>query len=118
MLFIISYHKTLSQSNASRWPARFLLPEAAQLVTQYLAIILPFRKFYQDKVPDTGAVSEFFWSRKFRPWTEDPMSRVVIDTGKRILAKKIHVQAWRQITVGIARKKFSSAVANLLTGEG
>ncbi|RHZ43201.1 uncharacterized protein CDV56_101253 [Aspergillus thermomutatus] len=46
------------------------------------------------------------------------MTRVVVNTGKLILGKHIHVQAWRQITVGIARRKFAATEANLLIEEG
>jgi hypothetical protein len=33
MLFILSYHKTRSQNNASQWLVCFLLLEVAQLIT-------------------------------------------------------------------------------------
>jgi superfamily II DNA helicase RecQ len=118
MLFILSYHKTRSQTNASRWPVRFLLPEVAQLVTQYLAIIQPFREFLQQETQIPVAISDYLWSRGTGPWVDDAMTRVVVDTGKLILGKHIHVRAWRQITIGIARRKFAAAEANLLIEEG
>lgn len=46
------------------------------------------------------------------------MTRTVVNMGKRILGKRIHVQAWRQITVGIARRKFAAPEANMLIEEG
>jgi hypothetical protein len=46
------------------------------------------------------------------------MTRVVVHTRKLILGKHIHVQAWRQITIGIAQQKFAAAEANLLIEEG
>lgn len=118
MLFILSYHKTRSQSNASRWPVRFLLPEVAQLVTKYLAIIQPFREFLHHKSQIPEALSEYLFSAGKTPWKEDRMTKIVVNTGKRILGKHIHIQAWRQITVGIARRKFAAAAANMLIEEG
>ncbi|KAG2179720.1 hypothetical protein INT44_006568 [Umbelopsis vinacea] len=38
-LFVLSYHKTRSRTNGSRWIARVLLPEVAQLVTLVTAYI-------------------------------------------------------------------------------
>ncbi|KAJ5117450.1 DNA helicase recq5 [Penicillium atrosanguineum] len=118
MLFILSYHKTRNQNNASRWPVRFLLPEVAQLVTQYLALVQPFRTFLQHETPGSGAVSDYLWSRGRDPWGADVITRVVVDAGKLTLGKHIHVQGWRQITVGIARRKFANAEANLLIEDG
>ncbi|KAL4935814.1 hypothetical protein BDV06DRAFT_228463 [Aspergillus oleicola] len=46
------------------------------------------------------------------------MTRIVVQTGKQLLGKHIHIQAWRQITIGIARRKFAVAHANLLLEEG
>jgi hypothetical protein len=118
MLFILSYHKTQSQNNASRWPVRFLLPEVAQLVTQYLAIVQPFRKFLQQETQIPVAISDYLWSRGTGPWVDDAMTQVIVNTGKLILGKHIHVQAWRQITISIARRKFAATEANLLIEEG
>jgi hypothetical protein len=39
---------------------------------------------------------------------------VIVEAGKLVLGKHIHVQAWRQITVGIARRKFADVDAKLL----
>jgi hypothetical protein len=90
-----------------------LLRGVAQLVTQYLALVQPFRTFLQHEKPGPGAISDYLWPRGPDPWGADVMTRVV-DAGKLILGNHIHVQDWRQITVGIARRKFASAEANLL----
>lgn len=116
MLFILSYYKSRNQTNASRWPVRFLLPEVGQLITQYLAIVNPFREFLQQ---ETGGPkpSDYLWSQGTDPWPADTMTRVIVEAGKLVLGKHIHVQAWRQITVGIARRKFAEIDANLLIEE-
>jgi len=118
MLFILSYHKNRHRSNASRWPVRFLLPEVAQLLVQYLAIIQPFREFLQAQTQVPLAVSEYIFSIGKAPWHEDTMTRVIVQTGKQLLGKQIHIQAWRQITIGIARRKFAAPEANMLIEEG
>jgi superfamily II DNA helicase RecQ len=118
MLFILSYHKTRSQSNASRWPVRFLLPEAARLVTSYLAIVQPFREFLHSRTQIPEALSEYLFSARKTPWPEDRMTKIVANAGKLSIGKHIHIQAWRQITVGIARRKFTVSEANLLIEEG
>ena len=118
MLFILSYHKTRSQTNASRWPVRFLLPEVAQLLVKYLAIIQPFREFLHRKTDIPEALSEYLFSAGKAPWREDQMTKIIVNAGKRIAGKHIHVQAWRQITVGIARRKFTASEANILIEEG
>lgn len=116
MLFILSYYKSRNQTNASRWPVRFLLPEVGQLITQYLAIVNPFREFLQK---ETGGPkpSDYLWSQGTDPWPADTMTRVIVKAGQLILGKRIHIQAWRQITVGIARRKFAAIDANLLIEE-
>ncbi|KAF9882608.1 hypothetical protein FE257_005966 [Aspergillus nanangensis] len=118
MLFILSYHKSRHQSNASRWPVRFLLPEVGQLVVQYLTIIQPFREFLHAQTQVPVDLSNYLFSAGKTPWHEDIMTRVVVETGKQHLGKHIHIQAWRHITIGIARRKFTAPEANLLIEEG
>jgi len=42
VLFILTYHKSLIMSNASRWPVHFLLPVISELLVRYLILIQPF----------------------------------------------------------------------------
>ncbi|KAL2843525.1 hypothetical protein BJX68DRAFT_270023 [Aspergillus pseudodeflectus] len=76
------------------WPACYLLPEVAQLVTQYLTIIQPFRHFLQDQaqIPNDG-VGDYLWAGSAAPWTKDTLTQIII---------------------GIARRKLTPAEANLL----
>lgn len=117
MLFIIQYHKSMNMVNASRWPARFLLPEVAQLVAQFLILIQPFRRSLQQNVAIPEAVSDYLWSRGRESWHPDRVTETVVETGQRLLGKKIHIRAWRQLTVGIAIKKFSTGAASLWAKE-
>lgn len=117
MLFILQYHKSINMSNASRWPVRFLLPEVAQLVAQFLILVQPFRRSLQRHTAIPEAVSDYLWSRGREPWHPDRVTETVIETSQRLLGKKIHVRAWRQLAVGIAIKKFPSAAASLWASE-
>ena len=76
----------------------------------------PFREFLQQ---ETGGPkpSDYLWSQGTDPWPADTMTRVIVKAGKLVLGKHIHIQAWRQITVGIARRKFANIDANLLIEE-
>jgi hypothetical protein len=95
MIFILSYHKGRHQSNASRWPARYLLPEVAQLVTQYLTIIQPFQHFLQDQAQiPSDSVGDYLWADSAAPWTEDMLTQALVQQGRRLLGKHIHLQAW------------------------
>jgi hypothetical protein len=91
MLFILSYHKSRNQNNASRWPVRFLPPEVAQLVTQYLAMIQPFRDFLQHETQQPGAASNYLWSHGPDPWAADAMTRIMVNAGQLVLGKHIHI---------------------------
>ncbi|CAO3695068.1 unnamed protein product [Umbelopsis ramanniana] len=84
MIFVLSYHQTRSQSDATRWPIRYVLLEVAQLATQYLVLVQPFRSFLHCKAPGSGAVSDHLWSRGHDPWEGDAVTRIVIDAGERI----------------------------------
>ena len=121
MLFILDYHKSRHRSNASRWPARFLLPEVAQLVTQYLVLVMPFRQWLHHKVQQDHSRApapfcDYLWASHTAPWTEDHLTQAVIRAGQQILGKRIHVRAWRQITVGIAIKKFGTLASQFVEG--
>ncbi|OJD23078.1 hypothetical protein ACJ73_05575 [Blastomyces percursus] len=118
MLFILSYHKSRHRTNASRWPVRFLLPEAAQLVAQYLVMIQPFREFLHAQAQVPVAVPEYLFSGGRAPWTDDAMTRAIVNTGKQVLGKRIHIQAWRQLTKGIVRRKFTPASAGMFIEDG
>ncbi|EED17281.1 DNA helicase, putative [Talaromyces stipitatus ATCC 10500] len=119
MLFILDYHKSRHRSNASRWPARFLLPEVGQLVTQFLILIMPFRQWLQHKVQTAHSrtstpLCDYLWASTTKPWSEDHLTQTVIRTGEQILGKKIHIRAWRQITIGIAIKKFGTLASQFI----
>ena len=59
LLFILKYHKSLNMVNNSRFPVRFVLPEAAQLLLQYLVLIQPFRTWLSEETGQPECVSEY-----------------------------------------------------------
>jgi len=64
VLFILTYHKSLAMSNASRWPVRFLLPAVGELLVRYLVLVQPFRIWLKEEVSIPEDVSEYLWSHE------------------------------------------------------
>lgn len=58
VLFILTYHKSLAISNASRWPVRFLLPAVGELLVRYLVLVQPFCIWLKEEVSIPKDVSE------------------------------------------------------------
>ena len=108
LLFVLTYHKSIGRTNASRWPVRFLLPEVAQLLLQYLVLITPFRRWLQEEVMIPDDVSEYLWSSGREIWSENKMSNILKSESKAAIGIEVTPRAWRQIAVGIAIKKFAS----------
>jgi superfamily II DNA helicase RecQ len=107
ILFILTYHKWQSQHHASRYPVRFLLPEAGELMVQFLVLIQPFRRWVAQETGVPPRVSEYLWSGPHGVWTDDRMTRLIQRNSLLSVGVSTHVQAWRQIAVGIAIKFFS-----------
>ncbi|ERF71905.1 hypothetical protein EPUS_09389 [Endocarpon pusillum Z07020] len=107
VLFLLTYHKSLSRTHASRHPARFLLPEVGQLLVQFLVLITPIRRYFHREVLVPVDVSEYLWSGGSGIWPEDKMTRIVKSMSQQAIGEKVNMQSWRQISVGIAIKKFS-----------
>ena len=80
VLFILNYHKTLYQSNASRWPVRFLLPSVGELLVQFLVMVQPFRRWLKEEVSIPREVTEYLWAQSdsSQPWRGDKMTRVLL----------------------------------------
>jgi hypothetical protein len=87
------------------------------VVTQYLTIIQPFRHFLQDQaqIPSDG-VGDYLWADSAAPWTEDTLTQALVQQGRHLLGRHIHLRAWRQIMIRIACHKLAPAEASLLIG--
>ena len=108
LVYILTYHKSINLTNASKWPARFLLPEVASLTVQFLALVIPFCRWLRHSSGQKGEVSEYLWSRKDDPWPKDHLTAVIASAGRAWIGQNIHLRAWRQITIAIAIKKFAA----------
>lgn len=107
VVFILKYHKSQSRTHASRYPARFLMPEVGQKLVQFLVLVHPFLLLMSHDVGVPSGVCEYIWSHGPEPWPDDRMTRILQGMSRRSIGTTISVAAWRQIAVGIAIKKFS-----------
>jgi superfamily II DNA helicase RecQ len=107
VLFILTYHKSLHRTHASRSPVRYLPPAVAQLLVQYLVLIQPFRRLCAQDTNIPDGVGEYLWSDATSPWVDDRMTRTVISMSECSIGRKVNIKVWRQICVAIAVKKFS-----------
>lgn len=66
-------------TNASRYPVRFLIPEAGHLLVRFLVLVQPFQLWLSAEtgVPSSGT-SEYLWHDGTAVWTEDRMTRVLV----------------------------------------
>ncbi|KAK3080346.1 hypothetical protein LTS18_002268, partial [Coniosporium uncinatum] len=106
LLFILTYHKSLNSTNASRYPVRFLLPEAGRLLVRYLILVQPFKTWLREETSTPVNTAEYLWHDGDGVWSEDKLTRVFLSRTTQAIGV-INVQAWRQLAVGIATKKFS-----------
>ena len=108
LVFILTYHKSLNMTNASRYPARFLLPEVGRLLVRFLVLVQPFRVWLaaETGVPSSSG-SEYLWHDGTALWTENRMTAVLRSKAEQAIGVRLTVQAWRQLAVGIAIRKFA-----------
>ena len=59
LLFILSYHKSMNMTSSSRFPVRFIFPEAGQLLVQYLVLVQPFQVWLSGETSSPSPVSEY-----------------------------------------------------------
>jgi Orsellinic acid/F9775 biosynthesis cluster protein D/DEAD/DEAH box helicase/Helicase conserved C-terminal domain len=109
LLFILNYHKSLSQTHGSRYPVRFLLPEVGELLVQFLVLVQPFRRWLSQETHIPARVTEYLWSDSKGVWKDDRMTRLVKRNSLLSIGVATHIQAWRQIAVGMAIKLFSGS---------
>lgn len=107
LCFLLTYHKSLSRFHASRYPVRFLLPKLGTLLVQYLVIVQPLRIWLSAEVQIPPRVSEYLWSDSNGIWNEQKITRIMKTMSKQAVGETVHIQAWRQIAVAIALKKFN-----------
>ena len=94
VVYILSYYKSRNQTNASQWPARFLLPKVGALVVRFLVVIQPFRQWLLQEAArehprsvQEPQIGDYFWSRHGRPWTADHLTDMIVAQGQQRLGK-------------------------------
>lgn len=107
VLFVLTYHKSMHRTHASRSPVRFLPPLVGQRLVQFLILIQSFRRVCAADTQNPPAVGEYIWSDGATPWVEDRMSRTVETLSQCSIGRRVNVKSWRQICTAIAVKKFS-----------
>lgn len=106
LLFLLTYHKALHRTHASRFPVRFLFPDVGQLMVQYLVLILPMRRLLSKAVGIPLTVSEYLWHDGSKLWSAKKITDFAKAASQSAIGVAVNIQAWRQITVAIAVKKF------------
>lgn len=108
VLFILPYHKSLSLTNAARFPVRVFLPKVGELLIRYLVLVIPFRRWLLSRSRGAGIISEYLWAdRSGDVWADDHMTRVLESRSAAAIGLRLTVQAWRQMAAGIAIQKFA-----------
>lgn len=107
LLFVLDYHKTRHASHASRYPVRFLLPEVAQLLVQFLVLVMPLRLVFSRHTHHPEQVSEYLWHDGTAIWTGAHITRIGRSVSQRAHGVAVNMASWRQLAVGIAIKRFS-----------
>jgi hypothetical protein len=107
MCFVLTYHKAQTRTHASRSPVRFIFPEVAQLLVQYLVIVQPFRITMSEQCHIPQRIGDYLFQHGDQVWPEKKMTSVLKLWSQRSLGRAVAVQKWRQIAVAIAVKYFS-----------
>ena len=76
-------------------------------MVQYLVLVQPFRGWISRETRIPGRVTEYLWSGSNGVWSEDRMTRLIQRNSLLSVGVSTHIQAWRQMSVGIAIKLFS-----------
>jgi hypothetical protein len=105
VLYLITYHKMLSNTNASKYPVRLLMPDVGELLVQFLTITLKFRRWLSGETSIPERINEALFSRGAEIWTEERMTQIVQLHTQAAIGIQLHVRSWRQIAAGIGIKK-------------
>jgi hypothetical protein len=95
VVFILTYHKSLSMINASRFPVRVMMPKVGELLVRYLVLVQSFRSWlaYDTKIPEE--VSEYLWADGAKVWVEDRMTRAFSSRSKMAIGVELDARSWR-----------------------
>jgi superfamily II DNA helicase RecQ len=103
-----SYHKNQQRARDSRRTVRFLPPVVGDMLVNYLAYVIPTRRYLLEETTESGYVSEHLWSSEKRPWKDERLSLCLAAASASARLPRLLTGSWRQIAVAIVKKKFSS----------
>ena len=107
LCFVLSYHKAQIRTHASRSPVRFIFPDIAQMLVQYLVLVVLFRIYLSRQCNIPEVVGDYLFNHGAKSWPEKRMTATLTRWSQRSLGRAISTQKWRQIAVAIAVKYFS-----------
>jgi len=89
LCFVLSYHKAQTRTHASRSPVRFVFPELARMLVQYLVLVQPFRIYLsrQCNIPET--VGDYLFNHGAKSWPERRMTGTLTRWSQRSLGRAI-----------------------------
>ena len=123
--FVTTYHKGYRSSNDIKIIHRYLPREIGELLVYYLWLIRPFHEKLQFQVDGKSSSSPFLWGdgkkiehrrwtgpRRDRKgeeevepmkWTSERMRHIMKEASMRWIGVKLHISAWRQISIAMSR---------------
>ena len=125
--FVTTYHKGYRSSNNIKIIHRYLPREIGELLVYYLWLVRPFHEKLQFQKHEKPCQSPFVWgdSKKIEhrrwtgpkrykkdiddnaepiTWTSERMRHIMQQASMRWMAVKVHISAWRQISIAMSRR--------------
>jgi RecQ family ATP-dependent DNA helicase len=125
--FVTAYHKGYRSSGNIKIIHRYLPREIGELLVYYLWLIRPFHEKLQFQVDGKPSSSPFLWGngkkiehrrwtgpKRYRKgqeeevepirWTSERMRHVMQEASMRWIGEKLHISAWRQISIAMSRR--------------
>ncbi|KAI4192651.1 MAG: hypothetical protein LQ350_008599 [Teloschistes chrysophthalmus] len=110
VVLITRYHKGYAISGSVKVIHRYLPRAVGELMIWYLWLFQPFHRRIRMVVWDDKEESALIWPGQgpSRPWTSLRMSRALQDASQAGIGVKFGLQVWRQLAIGISRRKLQS----------
>jgi hypothetical protein len=124
--FVTTYHKGYRNSGNIKIIHRYLPREIGELLVYYLRLVQPFYEKLQFHVNRKSCQSAFIWGdgkkiehrrwtgpKRYRKgideaapvkWTSERMQHIMQEASMRWIGVKLHISAWRQISIAMSRR--------------
>ena len=89
LCFVLGYHKAQTRTHASRSPVRFVFPDLAQMLVQYLVLVQPFRIYLSRQCNIPEEVGDYFFNHGARSWPERRITAALTRWSQRSLGRAI-----------------------------